>query len=171
MTSPREAVLVAPGTVTRREWEKEPVELPLSEFRSYDRLARELGTALGTPVRLSDELDVGAWALLVPAGTASVAELPESLRARTLLLDASPAHQVHVVRQGLLGAVMEDALASWRRGEAPTEPGLFGLEEVAARMSGTVTTSGRRFGYATIEAGPDVPDLIARYLEARENPS
>ena len=164
----REALLVAPGTVTRREWEQEPVELPLSEFRSYDRLARELEAALGTPVRLADEPGAGAWALLVPAGTASAGGVPEELRARTLLLDASPAHQVHVVRQGLLGAVMEDALGCWRRGEPLTEPGLFGLEEVAERMSGTVTTTGRRFGYATIEAGPDLPDLVARYLEARD---
>ena len=112
MTSPREVVLVAPGTVTRREWEKEPVELPLSEFRSYDRLARELEAALATPVRLADGPDAGAWALLVPAGSASARDLPEDLRARTLLLDASPAHQVHVVRQGLLGAVMEDRMVS-----------------------------------------------------------
>jgi hypothetical protein len=169
MTKPGDAVLVAPGTVTRREWQKEPVEIPLREARGYDRLARELAEVLGTAVRVEDEPDADAWALLVPAGDAD--DLPGDLLGRTLLLDASPADQVHVVRRRLLGAVMEDALESWRRGEALAEPGLFGLEDVAERMPGPVRTSRSRSGYAAIEAGSGLPQAIAEYLRARDRPS
>ena len=169
MTNPNRAVLVAPGTVTRREWQKAPVEIPLAEARDYDRLARELGHALGTPVRVTSEADSDAWVLLVVAGQAD--ELADEVLARTLLLDASPSDQVDVVQRRLLGAVMEDALEAWRRGDAPEEPALFGLKDVAERMSGSVSTKTDRFGYTVIAAGAALPEVIAEYLRAIDRPS
>ena len=162
MTSPADAVLVAPGTVTRREWQKEPVEVPLREALDYDRFARELAEALGGTVRVEDAPDPGAGVLFL--GAADAAALPQELRGRAMLLEASPNDHVRVVRGGLLGAVPEDALAAWRGGRGESGR-LFGSGEVVGRMPGTVSVSGERFGYViAVDDGRALPALLADYL-------
>lgn len=162
----RDVALVAPGTVTVREWRKEPVRVPLREAQAYDRFAAELQQALGAEVSVVEAVDADAGVLLLPALYAD--GLPDELLERTLLLEASPSDHVQVVRRRLLGAIAEDALAAWRRGENLREGQLFARADVAARMSGPVSLMGEKFGYTVVDddGGRGLPEVTADYLRA-----
>jgi hypothetical protein len=161
-----DVALVAQGTVTVHEWRQDPVSIPVVREREYDRLAAELGEALGTTVGVVEEVDRDADALLMPVFDAE--ELPDQVLGRVLVLDASPSDRVRLMPRRPLGALPARALESWRRGERGDDAHLFGRVEVVERMTGRVFAWGERDGYVLAEdqEGRELPAIVADYLEA-----
>jgi hypothetical protein len=163
-----DVALVAPGTVTIREWQQEPRTVSSREAEGYDRFAHELGEALGGPVRLLDDLPPGGErpdVLLLPVLHVHLSEAVDALE-RTLLLEASPSDQVQIVRGSMLGGLSEGALGRWRKSEPGGEDALFGRVAVAQRMPDPPALGGVRFGYAYLADTQSLPALTAAYLRA-----
>jgi len=161
-----EVALVARGAVTVHEWRKDSVDVPVVQERQYDRLAGELGEALGATVGVVEEVDPDAGALLMPVFAAEA--LPDELLARVLILDASPSDRVRLMRRHPLGALPKGALDSWRRGERGDDAQLFGRLDVVGRMTGRVSTWGERDGYVLAQGQEEreLPAVVADYLQA-----
>ena len=99
-------------------------------------------------------------------GAADAAALPQELRGRAMLLEASPNDHVRVVRGGLLGAVPEDALAAWRGGRGESGR-LFGSGERRGADARGGPACGERFERRmAVDGGRVLPALLGDYLRS-----